>query len=124
MYHMPNVVARETLLQSFHFKIVNRYIACQSNLHKWKKVTSPNCQECKESDTVEHHLYTCKKLQHFWIDLFSWLESVYGLKIHMTVLDIVFGIANDSNDKLIDVFNYCILFAKNFIYNCQIGNKK
>ena len=39
----------------------------------------------------------------------------------MSVTDIIFGITNDNNDNLIDVFNYSILFAKQFIYNCKIS---
>ena len=121
VFKMPYVVARETYLQSFQYKLINRYLACRSNLHKWNKAPSPLCQDCTEVDTIDHHLYNCQKLQPFWEDLFSWLFEVYGLRINMSTLDILLGISNNNNDKLMNVFNYCCLLAKDFIYNRKIN---
>ena len=86
IFHMPYKVARETYLQSFHFKIINRYIACRANLHKWKKAPSPDCLDCGAFDSEEHHLYTCNRLQHFWQSIFTWLYRVSGLRINLSVL--------------------------------------
>ena len=123
IFHMPYKVARETYLQSFHFKIINRYIACRANLHKWKKAPSPDCLDCGAFDSVEHHLYTCNRLQHFWQSIFTWLYRVSGLRINLTVSDIIFGICNENNDNMLNMFNYCILLAKDFIYNCKVNMK-
>ena len=38
----------------------------------------------------------------------------------MGILDILLGVPNYNNDTLIDVLNFCVLFAKYFIYK----NKK
>ena len=118
---MPYKVARETYLQSFHFKIVNRYLACRSNLYKWKKAESPICSYCNEIDTIEHHLYYCNTLQHFWDGLFSWLTSIYSIRIDLSMFDIIFGIPNENDDYMFNLFNYIILLAKNFVYNCKIN---
>ena len=121
IFEMPYSVARETYLQSFHYKLINRYLACNVNLHKWNKAPNPHCHDCKKLDTLEHHLYECQKLQPFWNNLFTWLHDIYGLRINLSIFDILFGITNVNNDKLFDVFNYCILFAKDFIYNTKIN---
>ena len=42
---------------------------------------------------------------------------------YKTVKDVIFGISNENNDKMLDIFNFCILLAKDFIYNCKINKK-
>ena len=54
--------------------------------------------------------------------LIGFTKSVLsGLQFNTTI-DILFGISNDNKDDLIDVFNYCILFAKNYIYICKVND--
>ena len=121
IFLLPYKVARETYLQSFNYKVLNRFIACKSNLHKWNKSPSPSCVDCGELDTVEHHLFECNHLQHFWQQLFNWLSVKTSLRIHLSVTDIIFGIYNDTNDNLLQVYNFCILLAKDYVYNCKIN---
>ena len=42
------------------------------------------------------------------------------MQIHLHTPDIIFGIHNSNKDIILDNLNFCILFAKSFIYN----NKK
>lgn len=122
IFQMPYTVARETSLQSFHYKVLHRYLACKNNLYKWKKAASPLCPHCQVVDNIEHHLYECKELQHFWACFFDWLYQVCSVRFTVTTIEILFGISNDNKDDLIDVFNYCILFAKNYIYICKVND--
>ena len=123
IFTMPYRVARETYLQSFNFKVLNRYIACRSNLFKWNKAPSPLCIYCRELDTVEHHLFLCTNLQHFWQQLFNWFYVKSNLRMNFSVTDVIFGIHNSNNDIILNAFNFCILLAKDFIYNCKINQK-
>ena len=59
IYQSPFIVARETALQSFQYKIINRYLPCNTALKKWKKTESELCNQCGERDTIEHYLYEC-----------------------------------------------------------------
>ena len=43
--------------------------------------------------------------------------------MNLSVIDIIFGIDNENNDDILHVFNYTILFAKSFVYNCKIKDK-
>ena len=38
------------------------------------------------------------------------------------MFDIIFGIPNENDDYMFNVFNYIILLAKNFVYNCRIND--
>ena len=51
------------------------------------------------------------------------LDEAYNIRIQFSTLEIICGIKNDNKDLIIDAMNYCILFAKKFIYSCKIkGN--
>ncbi len=111
------------MLQSFQYKLINRYIACRSNLKKWNKAPTDECVVCKQVDTIEHFIYDCRDVQHFWNTLFDWLENLYNVRMILSILDIIFGIANVNDDIIFDVYNFCILFAKFYIYECKIKSR-
>ena len=122
IFQIPYIVARETYLHSFQYKLLNRYLACRSNLFKWNKAPNPLCQDCLIEETIEHLLYHCPILQHFWTSLFDWLEVIFGIRINLTVMEIMFGISDENEDDILFVFNFCILYAKYYIYNCKVNN--
>ena len=55
--------------------------------------------------------------------LFNWWFSVTHTVIHVSCLDIIFGIHNPECDDIIQAYNYCILFAKKFIYDMKLNMK-
>ncbi len=117
------VVCRETYLQSFQYMLINRYLGCRSNLYKWNKAPDNLCSKCKEVDTIEHHLYGCQSLHTFWNSLFEWFYGLHRIRITLSVLDVMLGVSNDNKDVIIDALNFVILFAKHFIYHCNISQK-
>ena len=122
IFQIPYIVARETHLQSFQYKLMNRYLACKVNLYRWNKALNTFCKDCQEEETIDHLIYTCPRLQHFWDTLFVWLMNIYGVRINLSVLEIMLGIINENDDEVLHVFNFCILFAKCYIYNCKVNN--
>ena len=78
--------------------------------------TSQHCDSCNETDTIEHYFVDCKAVQPFWKHLFNWLSYVSKTRLHVTKLEIIFGIINENNLDLLNVINFCILFAKYYIY--------
>ena len=122
IFKLPYTVARETYLQSFHFKLVNRYLACRVNLHKWNRAPNPLCGTCSKLDTIEHFLYECTGLKFFWRSLFGWLQDVLNTHITLTVPEILFGLENDNEDNILHVNNYCMLAAKCYVYNCKVND--
>ena len=116
-------IARETALQSFQHKIINRYIPCRYNLYKWKKSDNDLCNYCngKNVDTIEHFLVECPRSKEFWSKFFAWWKMIYDVNIGVNVLDIVFGIANQDQETVLNSLNFCILFGKFYIYKCKKG---
>jgi hypothetical protein len=44
------------------------------------------------------------------------LGKVFKFTIDISVLEIIFGLPNENNDKTINLYNYIILYAKYYIY--------
>ena len=66
LYTLPYLVARETILQSLQYQILNRYFPCSAIVHKWYPKESPLCSHCKEEESLEHYFFDCQKLLPFW----------------------------------------------------------
>ena len=124
IFRLPYKVARETDLQSFQYQVLNRYIGCKNNLFKWGKEQNGNCPVCNKIDTIEHLLFTCIDANKFWNEFNTWWFESMNFTIKLSIVDIIFGIQNTMNDKFIDVLNFCILFAKQYIYKCRYKDTK
>ena len=55
----------------------------------------------------------------FWRAFMKFWKDTTGFCFVLSELDIIFGILNPFNDDNIDVLNHCILFAKQYIYQCK-----
>lgn len=119
-------VARETALQSFQYKVINRFLPCKSNLFKWKKAESNICDICDGThiDNIEHFLIQCDVAKDFWEKFFMWWKTLYHVNIDLYDLEILFGIANSENDIVLNSLNFCMLYARYYIYKCKISDNK
>ena len=126
IFCLPYKINRETSLQSLHYKIINRYIPCRENLHKWKKAPTNTCLHCNDNsiDTIEHYLYLCPNLKSFWQEFNKWWKQIYSFHIRLSILDILFGVTNNNDDMYIDVLNFCLLYIKGFIVDRKVYNKE
>ena len=117
IYKLPYLCTREPHLQSFQYKILNRIINTNHNLHKWKIKESPYCNHCQESyDTIEHHFYYCNINRDFWSKLSKWFKNNYETAIELTVCEILLGIPiTNKFDFIIQNLNFIIINAKWYI---------
>ena len=124
VFKLPYKTVKEPYLQTFQYKVINRLINCNYNLHKWKIKESPTCNNCtKVTDTVEHHIYSCPKTEIFWSQLSNWIENVISVKFNFTVLEIIFGLpVYYTNDYIIKAINYILLLGKWYINKCKVKN--
>ena len=91
-------------------------------LFKWKKSETDLCIDCHTTDNIEHFLVQCSHLEYFWRSFFTWWKTVYDTVINVSPLDIIFGINNPEHDIVLNSLNFCILYAKYFIYKCKINS--
>ena len=118
------MAARETALQSFQYKVINRYLPCKYNLKIWNKKDNDLCDTCLEVDTIEHYLCECNEVKHFWNNVIEWWNNIYETNMNISTLDTIFGIVNAENDIALYVLNVCILYAKYYIYICKLDSKQ
>ena len=59
IYSISFAVAKEAALQSFPYKIINRYLPCNVVLKLREKEETDQCVTCGQVDTIEHYLYEC-----------------------------------------------------------------
>ncbi len=120
-YCIPYDICRETYVQSFQYKICNRFFPYNYALSIWYENEEATCKHChdNEIDYLEHYFFYCKKSVLFWNSMNSCFFSITNTKIHIDVKDVLFGIPNDSKDDIMDFMNYCILYGKLYIYESK-----
>ena len=107
---------RETKLQTFQYKIINRIIPCKKWLFDQNVIPSPYCSSCKGNciDTILHHFIECSEVNNFWTSLESWWNRSSKLKVQFTKKHIIFGLYYDNSGFC--TVNFVILLAKWYIY--------
>jgi hypothetical protein len=64
----------------------------------------------------------CKETLEFWNQLRNWWKSVTKTNFVVGIYDLIFSLPNDGKDKIINQFNFMLLFSRYFIYrNKQAG---
>ncbi len=123
-YCIAYEICRETYVQSFQYKIFNRFFPCNYALSLWYESEDAMCKHCQDNeiDYIEHYFFFCKESLLFWKSMKSWLLHITKTRIEFDVKDVLFGIPNDSKNDVIDFFNYCILYGKLYIYTVKKKN--
>ena len=126
LFTIPLKCCEETKLQSFQYKILNRYFPCQYTLSIWFEDESPMCQHCyeNEEDTIEHYFYQCTDVFMFWNSFSRWWKGIYGFTFILREQDVILGIENETNSSSINVLNFCILLGKSYIYKTKLNKGK
>ena len=120
-------ISRDTKIQTLQYKIIHRYIACNHWLKNIKILNSDICLLCNtDSDTIEHFFLTCNNVNHFWVAFNNWWnrltdENLIDLadteKLQQNIL---FGFPGHTD--MIFVLNYCVIYAKYYIYKNKLIN--
>ena len=126
IYSIPYLCCRETSLQSMQYKIINRYFPCRFNINKWYPNESQVCTFCDNNliDYIEHYFAECRSLGIYWQNFNQWWRNTTEIIIRLATVDIIFGIPNELQDDSLATLNYCLLFAKQFIYRKKKDNKE
>ena len=122
VFRLPYKIMKESYIQSFQYKILNRILNCNYNLHKWGIKDSPLCIYCKKIDTIQHHLYECKDSMTLWIKIGDWIYEKLQVKFKFTVCEVIFGLPL-TEDPLFDVLNCIIMYVKYYINGKRNKNK-
>ena len=120
---LPNLTVKDTKLQTFQYKILNRIFPCQSKLFTWKLAENNKCELCKEHDSITHYFYYCPASKLFWKTLTNWISNSMMYTCELSTTDVIFGITTENKD-IFYCLNYILLHGKWFIYRCKLNNKQ
>jgi hypothetical protein len=119
IYTNDKHVTKDTNLKNFQFKVTHRILACNYNLKIWKIKENNVCNQCDETDTIEHHLVTCENTLEFWNKIFKWWAQHFETWFQIDTYEIIFGIPNERDEPVVNQINFFILLAKYYIYVCK-----
>ncbi len=106
-------VTKNTKLQSFQFKIMQRILCTNRVLKMCKIKTEDRCSFCKvQPETITHLLWECPLVQSLWQELTEWLSPNIKLTNYLNVKDILLGKPNQY-EKLPNIL---ILRTKYYVY--------
>jgi hypothetical protein len=95
---------------------MNRIIATKEKKYVWKISENDRCEYCDEVETIEHFFYKCEISNSFWKHIERWLGAVLNIKLHLSMVDILFGVPCES-DKILFCINYVLLQGKKYLYH-------
>ena len=121
LFKLPSVICSETKMQSFQYKILNRYITCNYNLYLWNLSTSQFCDDCQNVDTIEHFFVYCNTVKLFWDKVRELILEAFQVKLDLTVLEILLGIPCVRGSLFCQI-NFVILYSKWFVYTYKRQN--
>ena len=127
IFRLPYRICSETDLQAFQYKIINRFFPCNYTLSIWYSDITNICQYChQQSDTLVYYFVFCTEsvVAMFWKQFGKMWKRIFEFWFPLSELDILFGIQNETCDKIIDTLNYCVLFAKFYIYGTKKSESK
>ncbi len=125
IFGLPFKITIETDLQSFQYKILNRFLPCNYTLSIWYSTISKICPHCcTEVDTLVHYFVYCNDVVIFWKQFEKMWRRIFHIWFPLIERDIIFGIQNESNDVVISTLNYCILLGKYYIYCTKRNEEK
>ena len=125
IYMLPFQIIKDTRLQTFQYKIINRTISCNKWLNSIKIKDTDICSYCPEEDNINHFFLLCLNCNNFWVYFNTWWHSLTRTHLlDLTLIEnlqdcILLGFPNNNNAT--PALNYCIILAKYYIYNCKIN---
>ena len=87
-----------------------------------RKTLEKICMYCTETDYLEHHFFMCKNVKQFWLAIENWWKNTIEVTFKLDACNVLFGIPRINEDPIIDVMNFCILYAKYYIYQQNLSN--
>ena len=125
VYYMPYKVCRSTIIQSFQAKIVHRIFPCKEKLFHWAIKESVLCDHCNENsvDDIPHYFVHCNTVTNFWLDIFKWWQNVTETYFYLEDYEILFGVLNFNEERILNILNFILITAKWFIFQCKKESK-
>ena len=123
IYSLPFRVTKEIKLAIFQYKIIHNILCTNSLLYKMKKINSPDCPFCINTDhTILHLFVNCPLASSFWSEFINWYHLCCKKKPTLTKSEIVYGVLHNFTSCL--TLNHLILLGKHFLYKSALNEAR
>ena len=119
-YQLPFVTLRDTKIQTFAYKIINRTTPCRRYLKQIRAETTEECMFCGEVDDLTHFFLDCPDVKAFWSALHRW-TTYAEVNVHLhevSQVEALLGIPNKS--KEFKLTNYILIMGKYYIHRQRL----
>ena len=113
----------DTKLRWFQYRVLHHILSTNRSVSKFKREQSELCTFCgAHSETIQHLLWQCKKVQTFWNDLSDLLNRrcTHTHNFSFNECLILFGQSDLITITTDKICNFIILTAKFHIYKCKV----
>lgn len=115
----PFTSIRETKIQSFQYKLINRITPCRAYLRQLRIFDSDECPFCRQADTLPHFFFDCPNTRSFWERIHQWTNRVEDLRLDtISKKEILLGVPTEYPKSR--VINTILLFTKYFIHRQKL----
>ena len=113
----------ENRLREFNFKLLHRLTVTQKELRIYGVNNENSCPYCKEPDSILHTFVECHYTQTFYAKVVDWFNAKFNSSFSPTSQEKLFGtdLTTSRNNEL--KLNYCLLFAKYYLYYQKLYHK-
>ena len=126
-YFSKLVICKESKLREFYYKFLHRIIATKKELYCFGIESNKDCLYCNESDSIGHTFIDYHQSKYFFKHVLEWFNSEHATSYSLSTEENIFGKIYNAqlarSDGTPKKLNYCLLFAKYYLY-CQKLNKK
>ena len=123
IYSLPFRVTKEIKLAIFQYKIIHNILCTNSPLYKMKKINSPDCPFCINTDhTILHLFVNCPLASSFWSEFINWYHLCCKEKPTLKKNEIIYGVLHNFTSCL--TLNHLILLGKHFLYKSALNEAR
>ena len=114
IWSTPRRATKETRLRELQWKILHNI--CSTNkillLQKMNVTETNQCNYYPNNvDFVEHFYYECRIVKNFWKYLEGFILSSIGLRIQISLCDVMFGVHINEQSPTNNILNHYIFLA-------------
>ena len=120
-FHILKNTTSDTKLHWFQMRILHNILTTNRSVSKYMTNQTDMCEFCgSHSETIQHLMWHCTKVQSFWKELLTILQTrctnIKNIQLNETL--VLFGHSNNTTYD--NIFLLIILMAKFYIYRSKV----
>ena len=120
-------MCKENKLKEFYFKLIHRILVSKKEFHLFGVSNNSKCTYCCQPDSISHTFIECHHSQKkFFQNVLQHVKEENATSFTQSDEELLFGkslnaIGHWQRPPLLKKLNYCMLFAKYYLYNQKLN---